>query len=127
MNPGIGSREGVIGGQECLTVSAAEGDGASIAGGGVAIGIVRSNGERFEDSSAQVMDNIINRVDPQDTTISELCQRLDLLEQHNEKLEQLIQRLEEHEGLHRRSESGDSGVGAGYFLQMASCMLDAPG
>src|SRR5207249_4457412 len=61
--------------------------------------IVRRNGERIEDAHGAVMDNIINRVDPQDATISELRQRLELLEQHNEKLEQLIERLEEHEGL----------------------------
>jgi serine O-acetyltransferase len=60
--------------------------------------IVRRNGERIADST--VMDNIINRVDPQDATIREMRQRLELLEQHNEKLEELIRRLEEHEGLH---------------------------
>ncbi len=68
--------------------------------------IVRRNGQRIGDDSTapggQVMDNIINRVDPQDATIRELRQRLELLEQHNEKLEQLIQRLEEHEGLYHR-------------------------
>jgi len=69
--------------------------------------IVRRNGERFEDGGAQVMDNVINRVDPQDITIREMRQRLELLEQHNEKLEQLIQRLEEHEGLHHRSENAE--------------------
>ena len=64
--------------------------------------IVRRDGRRIhEDSTAHVMDNVINRVDPQDVTVRELRQRLDLLEQHNEKLEQLIQRLEEHEGLHQ--------------------------
>jgi serine O-acetyltransferase len=63
--------------------------------------IVRRNGQRIhENSAAHVMDNVINRVDPQDSTIRELRQRLELLEQHNEKLEQLIERLEEHEGLH---------------------------
>ena len=63
--------------------------------------IVRRNGKRItDDVTAHVMDNVINRVDPQDTTIRELRKRLDLLEQHNEKLEQLIERLEEHEGLH---------------------------
>jgi serine O-acetyltransferase len=67
--------------------------------------IVRRDGERISDETgAQVMDNIINRVDPQDATIRELSQRLELLEQHNEKLEQLIQRLEEHEGLHHTIE-----------------------
>ena len=61
--------------------------------------IVRRDGQRIGEE-AQVMDNIINRVDPQDTTIREMRQRIELLEQHNEKLEELIQRLEEHEGLH---------------------------
>jgi len=62
--------------------------------------IVRRNGERTdEEHTPQVMDNYINRVDPQDATIREMRQRLELLEQHNEKLEQLIERLEEHEGL----------------------------
>ena len=66
--------------------------------------IVRRNGARVEDPDAPdtlVMDNTINAVDPQDVTIRELRQRLELLEQHNEKLEQLIRRLEDHEGLHR--------------------------
>jgi serine O-acetyltransferase len=63
--------------------------------------IVRRDGERFEeDHGAQVMDNIINRVDPRDATIREMRQRLELLEQHSEKLEDLIQRIETHEGLH---------------------------
>lgn len=67
--------------------------------------VVRRNGERIVDEAGgQVMDDIINRVDPQDATIRELRQRLELLEQHNEKLEQLIERLEEHEGLHHSSE-----------------------
>jgi serine O-acetyltransferase len=62
--------------------------------------IVRRNGQRIhEDWTAHVMDNVINRVDPQDATIRELRQRLDLLEQHNESLEQLIERLEEPDGL----------------------------
>jgi len=65
--------------------------------------IVRRNGQRVADASGPVMDNIINRVDPQDATIREMRQRLELLEQHNEKLEQLITRLEEHEGLHHRA------------------------
>ncbi len=84
--------------------------------------IVRRNGQRIGDDSTapggQVMDNIINRVDPQDATIQELRQRLELLEQHNEKLEQLIRRLEEHEGLHHSthtaaSHSGSSAHGNG--------------
>lgn len=61
--------------------------------------IVRQNGIRIEDSKGpQVMDNIINCVDPQDSTIREMRQRLELLEQHNEKLEQLIQRMDATEG-----------------------------
>lgn len=67
--------------------------------------IVRRDGERVEDPNApNVMDNIINRVDPQDSTIRELRQRLELLEQHSEKLEEIIARLEVHEGLHHKWE-----------------------
>jgi serine O-acetyltransferase len=67
--------------------------------------IVRRDGERVEDPNApNVMDNIINRVDPQDVTIQQLRQRLELLEQHNEKLEELIHRLEAHEGSHHEWE-----------------------
>lgn len=62
--------------------------------------IVRQNGARIDDANTVVMDNIINRVDPQDATIRKIRQRLELLEQHSEKLEELIQRLETHEGLH---------------------------
>jgi len=58
--------------------------------------IVRQDGQRIADiNSPHVMDNLINRVDPQDETIRELRQRLELLEQHNEKLEHLIDRLED--------------------------------
>jgi serine O-acetyltransferase len=64
--------------------------------------IVRRDGERTDDLA--VMDNVINRVDPQDATIRELRQRLELLEQHSEKLEELIDRLEAHEGLHLETE-----------------------
>jgi len=60
--------------------------------------IVRRDGERTDDLA--VMDNVINSVDPQDATIREMRQRLELLEQHSEKLEELIDRLESHEGLH---------------------------
>ena len=56
------------------------------------------------DTSSGVMDNIINCVDPQDATIRELRQRLELLEQHSEKLETLITRIEAHEGLHHTLE-----------------------
>jgi serine O-acetyltransferase len=71
--------------------------------------IVRRNGERVADPHDEtlVMDNTINAVDPQDVTIREMRQRLELLEQHNEKLEQLIQRLEVHEGLHHTHEPPD--------------------
>ena len=66
--------------------------------------IVRRDGERFDedhgDHGTLVMDNVINRVDPRDTTIREMRQRLELLEQHSEKLENLIQRIETHEGLY---------------------------
>jgi serine O-acetyltransferase len=64
--------------------------------------IVRRDGERTDDLA--VMDNVINRVDPQDATIRELRQRLELLEQHSEKLEELIDRLEAHEGLQHQTE-----------------------
>jgi serine O-acetyltransferase len=58
--------------------------------------IVRQDGLRVgDDHAAHVMDNVLNRVDPQDETIRELSQRLQLLEQHNEKLEQLIERLDD--------------------------------
>ncbi|HZO89931.1 MAG TPA: serine O-acetyltransferase EpsC [Chthonomonadaceae bacterium] len=78
--------------------------------------IVRRDGQRIGDDSTapggQVMDNIINRVDPQDATIRELRQRLELLEQHNEKLEWLIRRLEEHEGLYHSIPDGSEPVGS---------------
>lgn len=67
--------------------------------------IVRRDGQRIGDEKTEVMDNLINRLDPLDATIREMRQRLELLEQHNEKLEELIERLEEHEGLHRAHES----------------------
>lgn len=57
-------------------------------------------------AAIQVMDNVINGVDPQDATIREMRQRLDLLEQHNEKLEQLIARLETQEGLYLAPKDG---------------------
>ena len=62
--------------------------------------IVIRDGQRIpSDEIPQVMDNITNRVDPQDETIRELRQRLEFLEQHSEKLEHLIHRLEEGERL----------------------------
>lgn len=57
--------------------------------------IVKRNGESV--TAQVVMDNDINRVDPQDNTIREMRQRIEMLEQHNEKLEELIKRIEEHE------------------------------
>lgn len=60
--------------------------------------IVRRDGQRTEEGG--VMDNIINRVDPRDDTIREMMSRIQLLEQHSEKLEQLIERLEAHEEFH---------------------------
>lgn len=60
--------------------------------------IIRRNGERYEDEvRSQVMDNFINRVDPQDTTIQELRTRIDTLEQYNVRLTQLIQKLTEND------------------------------
>lgn len=63
--------------------------------------IVVRDGQRIGESPDEptVMDNVINRVDPQDQTIRELRQRLELLEQHSEKLEQLIERIESHKSL----------------------------
>jgi serine O-acetyltransferase len=55
--------------------------------------IVVQDGLRVEDD-VPVMDNIINRVDPQDEVIRELRQRVEFLEQHIEKLEQ---HLAEHD------------------------------
>jgi len=49
--------------------------------------IVMRDGFRITDDMA-VMDNILNRVDPQDEVIRELRQRVEFLEQHIEKLEQ---------------------------------------
>jgi serine O-acetyltransferase len=55
--------------------------------------IVARDGLRVEGDAA-VMDNIINRVDPQDEVIRGLRQRVELLEQHIGKLEQ---HLADHE------------------------------
>lgn len=49
--------------------------------------IVARDGRRVEHDVA-VMDNFINKVDPQDEVVRELRQRVELLEQHIEKLEQ---------------------------------------
>ncbi len=81
--------------------------------------IVRRDGERIEDDhGAQVMDNIINRTDPRDSSIREMRQRLELLEQHSEKLEQLIQRIEDHEGQHHAHDPAPLSV------RKASCVHD---
>ena len=58
--------------------------------------IIRRDGQRIDEvlGANTVMDNAMNAVDPQDATIREMRQRIDLLEQHSEKLEQLIARLE---------------------------------
>ena len=55
--------------------------------------VIREN-ERIEDD-VPVMDNIINRVDPEDEVIRELKQRVEFLEQHIEKLEQLMRKSDE--------------------------------
>ena len=52
---------------------------------GVPARIVMRDGLRVNDD-VPVMDNVTNRVDPQDEVIREMRQRLDLLEQHIEKL-----------------------------------------
>lgn len=59
--------------------------------------IVSRDGLRV-DTENEVMDNITNRVDPQDEVIRELRQRLELLEQHLEKLDD---HLTHHEQLAR--------------------------
>lgn len=51
--------------------------------------IVVQDGYRIE-GDMPVMDNILNRVDPQDEVIRELRQRVELLEQHIEKVEQRV-------------------------------------
>jgi serine O-acetyltransferase len=55
--------------------------------------VIREN-ERIEDD-VPVMDNILNRVDPEDEVIRELKQRVEFLEQHIEKLEQLMRKSDE--------------------------------
>jgi serine O-acetyltransferase len=62
--------------------------------------IVRQDGFRVtDDHSAHVMDNVLNRVDPQDETIRELAQRLEILEERNGRLESLISRIDGYEPL----------------------------
>jgi serine O-acetyltransferase len=58
--------------------------------------IVLRDGYRIEDDMP-VMDNIINRVDPQDEVIRELRQRVEFMEQHIEKLEQYLTKIPESE------------------------------
>jgi serine O-acetyltransferase len=66
--------------------------------------IVRKNGEKVGDETAGVMDNIINRLDPLDATLRDLRRRMEKVEVHGDKLEELICRLEAHEGLHHSLE-----------------------
>ena len=55
--------------------------------------VIRDN-ERIVDD-VPVMDNVINRVDPEDEVIRDLKQRVEFLEQHIEKLETLLPKSEE--------------------------------
>jgi len=57
--------------------------------------IVIRDGLRIE-GDQPVMDNFVNRVDPQDEVIRELRQRVELLEQHIEKLEQKLHEHDHH-------------------------------
>ncbi len=62
--------------------------------------IVRQDGLRVKDDhGAHVMDNVLNRVDPQDETIREMSQRLDVLELQNKKLEHVISRINGYDPL----------------------------
>lgn len=63
--------------------------------------IVARDGLRI-DADATVMDNVINRVDPQDEVIRAMRGRIELLEQHIEKLGQ---HLEEHEATSTRQDN----------------------
>ena len=56
--------------------------------------IVRRDGERINSDEIPVMDDVINRVDPQDVTISELRDKIEALERHTQKLEAMICREE---------------------------------
>ena len=80
--------------------------------------IIRRDGQRVDDAPilGAVMDNSMNAVDPQDGTIREMRQRIELLEQHSEKLEQLIARLEAQEARSSRISDSD-----------ARCECGAPG
>jgi serine O-acetyltransferase len=59
--------------------------------------IVMQDGYKIE-HDMPVMDNILNRVDPQDEVIRELRQRVELLEQHIEKVEQHFDSRDEESG-----------------------------
>jgi serine O-acetyltransferase len=61
--------------------------------------IVARDGSRVE-GDIPVMDNFLNRVDPQDDVIREMRQRVELLEQHIEKLEALLSERDGHSGKH---------------------------
>ncbi len=63
--------------------------------------IVLRDGQKIEDDIA-VMDNFLNRVDPQDEVIRELRQRVELLEQQIEKVETAVRGGEEPESDFRR-------------------------
>jgi serine O-acetyltransferase len=69
--------------------------------------VIREN-ERIIDD-VPVMDNVLNKVDPEDEVIRELKQRVEFLEQHIEKLELLLPKPEERDaprisGVHQRLE-----------------------
>src|SRR5207244_1328253 len=55
--------------------------------------VVRENERVLNDLA--VMDNIINKVDPEDEVIRELKQRVEFMEQHIEKLERILARTKE--------------------------------
>jgi serine O-acetyltransferase len=61
--------------------------------------IVVQDGTRIE-GDIPVMDNFLNRVDPQDEVIREMRQRVEFLEQHIEKLEQHLAEHDEQSGKH---------------------------
>ena len=65
--------------------------------------VIREN-ERIDDDVA-VMDNVLNKVDPEDEVIRELKQRVEFLEQHIEKLEQLLPSAEEKHVQPRRGDA----------------------
>lgn len=60
--------------------------------------IVRQDGQRVEDDESLVMDDIINRLDPLDSTIAELKDQIHSLQQNGIRMERMICRsLEEDE------------------------------